>query len=57
MPIKKTLKEAERYGNKHCFIPEIKAKYSKKHGTFLGYEVKDMYDVTHPHTSNGKNEK
>ncbi len=44
MPTFKTLKEAERYGEKHCFTPEIKPKYSKKHGTFLGYEVKDLYD-------------
>ena len=44
MPIKPTLKEAERYGEKHCFTAEITAKYSRKHGTFLGYEVKDLYD-------------
>ena len=44
MPIKPTIKEAERYGEKHCFIADIKPKYSRKHGTFLGYEVKDLYD-------------
>ncbi len=44
MPTFKTLKEAERYGEKNYFTPEITAKYSKKHGTFLGYEVKDLYD-------------
>ena len=44
MPTFKTLKQAERYGEKHCFTPEITAKYSKKHDTFLGYEVKDLYD-------------
>ena len=44
MPVFKTLKEAERYGEKHCFIADIKSKYSKKHDTFLGYEVKDLYD-------------
>ena len=44
MPIFKTLKEAERYGEKNYFTPEITGKYSRKHGTFLGYEVKDMYD-------------
>ena len=44
MPTFKTPKQAERYGEKHCFTPEIKPKYSKKHGTLLGYEVKDLYD-------------
>ncbi len=44
MPIKPTLEEAERYGEKNYFTPEITGKYSNKHGTFLGYEVKDLYD-------------
>ena len=44
MPTFKDIPIAERYGEKHCFTPEITPKYSRKHGTFLGYEVKDLYD-------------
>ena len=47
MPMFTTIKEAERYGEKHCFIAEITPKHSRKHGTFLGYEVKDLYDENH----------
>ncbi len=44
MPTFKTLKGAERYGEKNYFMPKITSKYSRKHGTFLGWEVKDLYD-------------
>ncbi len=44
MPTFKTIEKAERYGDNHCFMAEITVKYSRKHDTFLGWEVKDLYD-------------
>ena len=44
MPTFKDINEAIAHGEKNYFTPEITPKYSRKHGTFLGYEVKDLYD-------------
>jgi len=45
MPFFKTLKEAEKYGEKHCFTPIIKERKNKITDEFLGFTVIDEWDV------------